>query len=278
MIIDGKKIGQKIYDELKQEVSKLKIKPTLGAILVGNNSSSLRYIEQKRKWAQYVGINFKLEKFDEKISELELYNKIKSFNEDVNISGYIVQLPLPKHINSQKIINNIHPKKDVDGFHPNNQGKLLLGDESGFVPCTPAGIMEILKHENINVEGKTVCVIGRSNIVGKPVISLLINAGATVIACNSKTKNIEKFTTQAEIVIVAAGSPGLLKVNMLKVGAVVIDVGFTVINKKIHGDADTKLIDLVGSKVTPVPGGVGALTVACLMKNTLKAHNFQNKK
>ncbi|MDD3145166.1 MAG: bifunctional 5,10-methylenetetrahydrofolate dehydrogenase/5,10-methenyltetrahydrofolate cyclohydrolase [Candidatus Gracilibacteria bacterium] len=277
MIIDGKEIAKKMYDELKNEVSKFKSKPTLGAILVGNNSSSLRYIEQKKKWAEYIGINFKLEKFDEKISELELYNKIKSFNENPEISGYIVQLPLPKHINSQKIINNIHPKKDVDGFHPNNQGKVLLGDESGFVPCTPAGILEIFKHEKIDLEGKVVCVIGRSNIVGKPIISLLINAGATVLACNSKTKNLAKFTTQAEIIIVAAGSPGLLKVNMLKVGAIIIDVGFTVIDGKIHGDADTRLINLVGSRVTPVPGGVGALTVACLMKNTIKAYKIQNK-
>lgn len=278
MIIDWKKIWQKMYDEMKNEVAKFKTKPTLWAILVWNNSSSLRYIKQKKKWAEYVWINFKLEQFDEKISEIELYNKIKSFNEDQNINWYIVQLPLPKHINSQKIINNIHPKKDVDWFHPNNQWKLLLWDESWFIPCTPAWIMEILNHENVNVEWKTVCVIWRSNIVGKPIISLLINAWATVLACNSKTKNLEKFTTQAEIVIVAAWSPWLLKVNMLKVWAVVIDVWFTVINEKIHWDADTKLIDLVWSKVTPVPGWVWALTVACLMKNTLKAYKLQNKK
>lgn len=277
MIIDWKEIAKKIYDDLKNEVSKLKSKPTLWAILVWNNSSSLRYIEQKRKWAEYIGINFKLEVFDEKISELELYSKIKSFNEDSNINGYIVQLPLPKQINSQKIINNIHPKKDVDWFHPNNQWKVLLWDESGFVPCTPAWIMEIFREKGIEVESKTICVIGRSNIVWKPIISLLINAWATVLACNSKTKNLEKFTTQADIVIVAAGSPGLLRVNMLKVWAIIIDVWFTVIDWKIHWDADTRLIDLVWSKVTPVPGWVWALTVACLMKNTLKAYKIQNK-
>lgn len=278
MIIDWKKIAKVIYDDLKQKITKLEKKPTLWVILVWNNESSIRYIKQKQKWAEYVWIKFILEKLPENINEMQLYEKVKKFNEDENISWYMIQTPLPKHLNTQKIFNSIQPKKDVDWFHPNNQWKALAWDESGLLPCTPAWIMEILNHEKINVEWKTVCVIWRSNIVWKPVISLLINAWATVIACNSKTKNIEKFTTQAEIVIVAAWSPWLLKVNMLKVWAVVIDVWFTVINEKIHWDADTKLIDLVWSKVTPVPGWVWALTVACLMKNTLKAYKLQNKK
>lgn len=277
MIIDWKKIAWKIYDEIKVEVLSLEQKPTLAVILVWNNSSSLRYIEQKQKWAEYVWIKFILVKFSVDATERELLDKIKEFNESPNINGYMVQTPLPEHINTTKILNAIHPKKDVDGFHPNNVWKVLIWDSSAFMPCTPAGVMEILKAEDINVEWKIVCVIGRSNIVGKPMISLLVNAWATVIACNSKTKRLDKFTTKADIIIVAAWNPGLLKVNMIKIWAVVLDVGFTVIEWKIYGDADTKLIDLVWWKVTPVPGGVWALTVAMLMKNTLKAYKLQNK-
>jgi methylenetetrahydrofolate dehydrogenase (NADP+)/methenyltetrahydrofolate cyclohydrolase len=277
MIIDWKNIGQKIYDDLKNEISQLKIKPTLLAVLVWNNSSSIRYIKQKQKWADYVWINFKLEKFDENITEKELLLKLKEYNNNPEVNWYIVQLPLPEKINSTKIINNIHPKKDVDWFHPNNQWKVLIWDKNGFIPCTPAGIIEIIKNEEIELEWKVVCVIWRSNIVWKPIVSLLINAWATVICCNSKTKNLDKFTTQSDIIIVAAWKPELLKVNMLKVWATVIDVWFTVINEKIYWDADTKLIDLVWNKVTPVPGWVWALTVAMLMKNTLKAYKIQNK-
>lgn len=277
MIIDWKNIGQKIYDELKNEISKLKNKPTLLAVLVWNNSSSLRYIKQKQKWADYVWINFKLEKFNENITEKELLLKLKEYNNNPEINWYIVQLPLPEKINSTKIINNIHPKKDVDWFHPNNQWKVLIWDKNWFIPCTPAWIIEIIKNQEIELEWKVVCVVWRSNIVWKPIISLLINAGATVICCNSKTKNLDKFTTQSDIIIVAAWKPELLKVNMLKVGATVIDVWFTIIDDKIYWDADTKLIDLVWNKVTPVPGWIWALTVAMLMKNTLKAYKLQNK-
>ncbi|MFK7780345.1 MAG: bifunctional 5,10-methylenetetrahydrofolate dehydrogenase/5,10-methenyltetrahydrofolate cyclohydrolase [Candidatus Gracilibacteria bacterium] len=272
MIIDGKNIALNIYDKIKGEVSILEKKPTLGAILVGKNPSSLRYIKQKQKWAEYTGINFHLIELDENVTEEELLKQIKNFNKNDFISGYIVQLPLPKHINEKIIIDSINPKKDVDGFHPINQGKILIGDNSGFIPCTPAGIMEIFKSENLDLAGKEICVIGRSNIVGKPITSLLINSGATVISCNSKTKDISKYTALADIVIVAAGQPGLLKEKMLKKDSTVIDVGFTVINEKIYGDANTKEIDLAGHKITPVPGGVGALTVAMLMSNTLKAH------
>lgn len=277
MIINWVEIAQKIYDEIKKDIEKDNKKVSLWAILVWDNPSSLRYIAQKEKWAKYVWIDFKLIKLPENIKERDLYEKIKELNEDSSINGYIVQLPLPKHINSQKIINNIHPKKDVDWFHPNNVWKVLSGDENGFIPCTPAWIIEILKSEEIKLEWKTVTVIWRSNIVWKPVISLLINLGATVIACNSKTKNLDRYTTMADIVIVAAWKPDLLKVNMLKNWTTVIDVWFTIIDWKIYWDTDTKLIDLVWNKVTPVPGWVWSLTVSMLMKNTLKAYKIQNK-
>lgn len=277
MIIDWQKIAAWIYEEIKKEVDNLNVKPTLWAILVWNNPSSLRYIEQKRKWATNVWINFKLIKYNENISEREVLMTIKEFNENPAINWLIVQLPLPEHINTTRIINSVHPKKDVDWFHPNNQWKVLLWDNSWFIPCTPAGIMEILKAQNINVEWKVVCVIGKSNIVWKPTVALLMNAWATVISCNSKTKNLERFTTQADVVIVATWNPWLLKVNMIKVGAVVLDVWFTIENWKIYWDADTKLIDLVWNKVTPVPGWVWALTVAMLMKNTMRAYKLQNK-
>lgn len=277
MLIDWKKIAQKIYDELKKEVVLLIKKPVLAVILVWDNPSSLRYIEQKQEWANFVWIKFVLVKFPENVTEKELLEKVKEFNDDADINGYIVQFPLPEHINSTRILNAIHPKKDVDWFHPNNQGKVLLWDPSAFVPCTPAWIMKILEEQKVELEWKIVTVIWRSSIVWKPVISLLINAWATVICCNSKTKNLDKFTTQADIIITATWKPWLLKVNMVKVWAIVIDVWFTVIDWKIYWDADTKLINLVWWKITPVPWWVWAITVAMLMKNTLKAYNLQNK-
>ncbi len=191
------------------------------------------------------------------------------------MNWYIVQLPLPKHINTKKVINAISPKKDVDWFHPNNQWKVLISDNTWFVPCTPAWIMEIFKKEKINLEWKVVCVVWRSNIVWKPITALLINAWATVVSCNSLTKDIKKHTSIADIVVVAAWKPWILKVDMMKNWSTVIDVWFTVVDWKILWDADTNLIDLVWNKVTPVPGWVWALTVSMLMKNTLKAYKLQ---
>jgi len=192
--------------------------------LVGDNTASATYIKQKQKWADFVGINFILKKFPDSISETDLLKEIHDFNEDRNVDGFIVQLPLPKHIRSKKIINAINPKKDVDGFHPENQGKVMIGDNSGFVPCTPAGIMRIFEKLQVELPGKNVVVIGRSNIVGKPIANLLINSGATVTVCNSKTKKIDAFTRKADIVISAAGSPGLVKLSDINVSTLVIDV------------------------------------------------------
>lgn len=272
MIIDWKQIALSIYDKIKSEISLLEKKPTFWAILVWNNQSSIRYIKQKQKWAEYTWINFNLVKLDENIPEKELLKQIDIFNFDENISWFMIQLPLPKHINEKNIINSILPEKDVDWFHPINQWKILIWDNSWLVPCTPAGIMEILKSENIDVVWKEICVIWRSNIVWKPITCLLINAWATVISCNSKTKDISKYTKSADIVIVATGQPWLLKENMLKKWSIIIDVWFTVIDWKIYWDADTKEIDSAWHFITPVPGWVWALTVAMLMKNTLKAH------
>lgn len=277
MIIYWKKIAEKIYQDLKKEVSELKNKPKMVVVLVWKNSPSLRYVEQKRKKAEELWINFELLNFDENISENDLIRKIRALNDDESVNGFIVQLPLPKHISEKKVINNIHPKKDIDGFSPKNLWKVMIWDNSGFIPCTPLWIMEILKNEKINLEWKVACVIWRSNIVWKPINSLLINAWATVVSCNSKTKNLRKYTTISDIIIVAAGHPKLLKVDMVKVWATVIDVWFTVKDGKIYWDADAELLDIVWNKVTPVPGWVWVLTVCMLMKNLLKAYKMQKR-
>ncbi len=271
MILDGKIVAQAIYEDIKKEIFTFSKKPKLWVILVGNNPSSLRYIKQKQKWAEYVGIEFELFSFEENISENELLQKVQFLNNDENISGYIIQLPLPEHINEKKIINAILPEKDVDGFHPENQGKIVIGDTSGLAPCTPSGMMELLKYYNIDIAGKNIVVIGRSNIVGKPIVNLLINASATVTICNSKTKNISVFTKNADIIITAMGKPKFLTVEKINPKSIILDVGFSVIDEKIYGDCDFENIIKNGNAITPVPGWVGALTVACLMKNTLKA-------
>ena len=272
MIINWTDIALNIYDKIKWEVSILEKKPTLWAILVWNNKSSIRYINQKQKWANYTWINFNLLKLKEDISEKELLKEIKKFNKDKDISWYLIQLPLPKHINENNITNSILPEKDIDWFHPINQWKILIWDNSWLISCTPAWIMEILKSESIDLYWKEICIIGRSNIVWKPIANLLINAGATVISCNSKTKDFTKFTKLSDIIIVATWQPWLLKENMLKKWSIIIDVWFTVINWKIYWDAETDNIDKAWYRITPVPGWVWALTVAMLMSNTLKAH------
>ena len=272
MIIDWKKIAQKIYDDIKEEVKTFEKKPTLWAILVWNNSSSIRYINQKRKWAEYTWINFKLEELDKDIEEKDLLELINSFNNDINISWYIIQLPLPNHLNTKKIINSIYPKKDVDWFTPENMWKISVWDDSWLIPCTPAWIMQILKHENRDLVWKKITVLGRSNIVWKPITMLLLNAWATVINCNSKTKNIKQYTIDSDIVISATGKPKILTADMVKKDATIIDVWFTVIDNKIYWDVDFENMNFETNKITPVPGWVWPLTVAMLMSNTIKAY------
>jgi methylenetetrahydrofolate dehydrogenase (NADP+) / methenyltetrahydrofolate cyclohydrolase len=279
-IIDGKEIAQGIYEGVKNEVAKLRIKPSMVAVLVWKNSPSLRYIKQKEKWAKYTWIGFRLINLEENVDENKLLEVIRKLNNDDTVNGYIVQLPLPKEIKKKNIIDSISPLKDIDWFHPVNQGKVLSWDESWFVSCTPAGVMEIFKSMWVDVAWKMVTVIGRSNIVWKPMISLLLNAWATVVNCNKQTSqwNLEDSTKRSDIVILAAGAPGLLKLDMIGKNTIVIDVWFTVINKKIYWDADFKSIVNNGNPVTPVPGWVWALTVAMLMKNTLKAYQLQNNR
>jgi len=271
MLIDWKILAKNIYDNLKEEVKKTDKKITLWVILVWNNSESIRYIKQKKKWADYIWIWFVLKKVEKNITEQDLLNLISDFNKSEKITWFMIQTPLPKHINTDKIIEAISASKDVDWFNSLNMGKIVIWDNSWFVACTPAGIMEIIKQSKIEIEGKHITVIWRSNIVWKPIINLLINSWATVTACNSKTPDLNKFTKISDIIIIAAWKPWLLKGSMIKHGVVVIDVWFTIIDGIIYGDAETKKIDLMWGKITPVPGWVWPMTVAMLMKNTLKA-------
>ncbi len=272
MLLDGKKIAHTIYSDLQKNIKSLEKKPVLWAVLVGKNPESIRYIWQKRKFSEKIGMWFQLFSFPENISESELLQKLKLLNENPEISGYIVQLPLPAHINSIKVIEHISPKKDVDGFHPENQGKVMIGDTSGFIPCTPAGVMKILESTGISLLGQNICIIGRSNIVGKPLSLLCINAGATVTSCNSQTKDISFFTKQADIVICATGKAGLLRANMVQKDSIVIDVGFSIIDGKIRWDACFDELLAQWNTITPVPGWVGPMTVAMLLSHTYQAH------
>lgn len=271
MLIDGKKMAQDLYDELKNDIEKSWLKPTLAAVLIGSNSASLRYIGQKKKFADYVWIDFKLIELKQNVTQIELEKKIAELNENNSIDGYIVQLPLPDHINEKKIIEKINPKKDVDGFHPENMGKILIGDTSGLVPCTPAGVMHMLEKMEIPLIGKKVTIVWRSNIVWKPLAALLMNYWSTVCVCNSKTPDIRDYTSQSDVVVMATGKPHLLNVWMVKIGTTIIDVWFSVIDGKIYGDCDTEFLEKVWNTITPVPGWVWPLTVAMLMKNTFQA-------
>lgn len=275
MIIDGKKIAKDEYELLKEEIKSMQEKPSLHALLVWNNPSSLRYIRQKKKWADYIWIDFFLYHFEEDWEEKVLLEKIESLNNNKKVSGIICQLPLPEKIDTKKVIDSIHPLKDVDGFTNINMGKIVIGDDSWLVPCTPAGVMHIFEKEKIDLKGKKVVIIGRSNIVGKPLVNICINKQATVSCCNSQTKDIKEYTKDADIVILATGNPWLLSLDMINDATIVIDVWFTVEDGKIYGDACFEEIEKNGNKITPVPGWVGALTVLFLMKNTLKAFYLQ---
>lgn len=271
MILDWKIVAEKIYADVKKEIEKLSKKPTLAVILIWNNTSSVRYVSQKEKWAKFVWIDFKLFHFDENITQIQLLQNIDKLNYDKNVNGYIVQLPLPKHIDEKIIINSINPAKDVDWFHQENQWKIVIWDNSGFTPCTPAWIIELLNYYNIDVIGKNIVVIWRSNIVWKPIANLLINKQATVTICNSKTKNIEFYTKNSDIIITAIWKPKFLTVDKINKNTVIIDVWFTILDNKIYWDSDFEKIFAAWNPITPVPWWVWPLTVAILMKNVLKA-------
>ena len=285
VVLDGKKISNDIKNEIALEVKSMTAKgnrpPHLAAIIVGNDGASLTYVGSKVRACERVGFDSSLISLSESINENELLDKVNQLNNDDNIDGYIVQLPLPKHIDSQKILMSVDPEKDVDGFHPTNFGRMALNLPT-FISATPYGIMELLKRYDVQTEGKHTVVIGRSDIVGKP-ISLLMglktNPGnSTVTLAHSRTKNIKDLIKQADIIISALGIPNFVKEDMVKDGVVVIDVGITRVKDnsekgyKIIGDVDYENVSKKSSYITPVPGGVGPMTIAMLLKNTLLAY------
>lgn len=273
-LIDGKEISTQIKNELKEEVLNLSsqgIKPGLAVVLVGENNASKVYVNNKKKACEYVGIQSFSYELPATATEDDVLELIEALNEDPSVHGILVQLPLPKHMDEQKVILKIKPSKDVDGFHPQNVGALSIGLD-GFVSCTPAGIIELLKRSHIDIVGKNCVVVGRSNIVGKPISLLLLREHGTVTICHSKTTNLTEILQQADIVIAAIGIPKFIKGNQLKAGAVVIDVG---INRdeqgKLCGDVDFESCTGHVSAITPVPGGVGPMTIAMLMHNCVLA-------
>ena len=289
-LIDGKKISEKVLDEIKFSVqnrlkNNLKI-PHLAAILVGDDGASKTYVNSKIKACEKVGFKSSLFKFDDSITEIELLNQIKKINENDDIDGFIVQLPLPKHINQEVILNKVSPAKDVDGFHPNNYGKMTLGIDT-FIPATPAGIIELIERSEIQTEGKKCLVIGRSQIVGRPISILLSQnksfGNSTVTVAHSRSKDLEKLCLDSDIIISAIGMPEFIKGNMIKKGSSIIDVGITRVDDlsspkgyRIVGDVDFKSVSNTVGYITPVPGGVGPMTIAMLLKNTLKACEFSD--
>ena len=274
-ILDGKLLAQKIKDKIKDEVIELKQKgviPGLAVIIVGDNSASRIYVNSKKKACEEAGIYSEEYSLQEMVSQDEVIGLIKKLNEKPDISGILLQLPLPSHLNEKEALLTISPKKDVDGFHPINAGNLCLGND-GFVPCTPAGVMEMLKEYGIEIDGKECVVVGRSNIVGKPQAVLLLKENGTVTICHSRTKNLAEVCKRADILVAAVGKPQLIKGDMIKSGAVVIDVGMNRVQqtKKLVGDVDFDSAKEVADLITPVPGGVGPMTIAMLLRNTLKA-------
>ena len=274
--IDGKAFSQVILEKIREEHNQLKEKygkqAGLAVVIVGNNPASQVYVRNKMKACENVGFYSENIELDENISEEELLQEIDKLNKNDRINGILVQLPLPSHINELKIIDSISPEKDVDGFHVANIGKMVIGDETGFLSCTPYGIMQLLEEYKIEIAGKDAVIIGRSNIVGKPMALMLIQKGATVQVCNSRTKDLRKKLNDADIIIVAAGVPKLLKKEDVKGGAVVIDVGINRVDGKICGDVDYEEVAERVSYITPVPGGVGPMTIASLIKNTFKSY------
>lgn len=272
-IIDGKKNALEIRESLKQKIEALGICPKLAVVLAGDDEASKIYVRNKQKAACEVGIETALYTFDEKVSEQTLLELVDTLNNDAHINGILVQLPLPAHIDSQKILNRINPKKDVDGFHPFNIGLLQNGDTSGTIAATPKGVLKLLKTTGVDLKGKNALVIGRSNIVGKPVALLLLNEDCTVTIAHSKTKDLKSLCQNADIVVSATGCAKLVKADWIKSGAVVIDVGICRDdNGKLCGDIDFDEASKIASYITPVPGGVGPMTIAMLLENVVDAY------
>ena len=280
-LLMGKEVSDRLKDEMKTEVENLKaegINPGLAVILVGEDPASKVYVNNKKKACEYIGINSFEYKLPEITTQDELIELITKLNNDDSVSGILCQLPVPKHINEDAIINAIAPNKDVDAFHPVNVGKIMTGNYD-FVPCTPAGVMELIKESGIDVTGKECVVVGRSNIVGKPMSMLLLHKNGTVTVCHSKTKNLAEKTRSADILVAAVGIANFITGDMIKPGAVVIDVGINrIAPKTLVGDVDFESAQAVAGAITPVPGGVGPMTIAMLMKNTLKAARINKTK
>lgn len=273
-IIDGKLISQQIKDELKEKVTALKAEGKeicLAVIQVGNDPASTVYVGNKKKACEYIGIKSLAYEIPEETTEEELLGIIDKLNKDDSVHGILVQLPVPKHINEEKIINAISPSKDVDGFHPASVGALSIG-QKGFVSCTPAGVIQLLKRSNIEISGKECVVIGRSNIVGKPMSMLLLRENGTVTICHSRTKDLKEVCKRADILVVAIGKPRMIDASYVKEGATVIDVGIhRDENNKLCGDVDYASVETIAGAITPVPGGVGPMTIAMLMNNCVEA-------
>lgn len=279
IIIDGKAVAKQMREQLSEEViaftNEYQVKPHLVVILVGNNPASLSYVKGKQKGCAEVNMESTLIHLPEETTESELLKLIDDLNYDSKVHGILVQLPLPKHIDETKVINQIDVMKDVDGFHPINVGKMMIGEDC-LLPCTPVGIVELIKSTGINIAGKHAVVIGRSNIVGKPVAQLLLRENATVTICHSRTNDLASFTKNADILVVAMGRPETVSKDLVKEGAIVIDVGTSRMDDgKIHGDVKFEEVKTVASHITPVPGGVGPMTITMLLYNTLKAAKMQ---
>ncbi|HKZ71645.1 MAG TPA: bifunctional methylenetetrahydrofolate dehydrogenase/methenyltetrahydrofolate cyclohydrolase FolD [Nitrospirota bacterium] len=273
-IMDGKAVARNIREGLKEEVEGLKkkgIHPGLAVVLVGENPASMVYVKNKGEACRSAGIYSEEHKLPAETKEADLLGLINQLNKDPRIHGILVQLPLPAHINKDRILASVSPEKDVDGFHEINMGRLLIGQE-GLVPCTPLGIMQLLEHYHIPVEGRFAVVVGRSNIVGKPVAMMLLQRNATVTICHTRTKNMGEVCRMADILIAAAGRPGMITADMIREGAVVIDVGINRLDTgKLAGDVDFESASKKAGWITPVPGGVGPMTIAMLLYNTVKA-------
>ena len=279
MIIDGKKIAETLRQKLKKEIiqikSSFKSVPGLSVILIGEDPASKIYVKNKEKFSKEIGINSEVIKYPENIEEKEVLSKIIELNKNKKVSGILVQLPLPKHINKQKVIETILPEKDVDGFHPINVGNLSSGYDSK-IPCTPLGCFILLKEVEKNLSGKHAVVIGRSNLNGKPMAQLLLKENCTVTITHSKTKDLKSQCNKADIIIAAVGKPKLVKGDWVKKNAIVIDVGINKTSDGIVGDVDFNEVSKVASAITPVPGGVGPMTIACLLRNTVECFKRAN--
>ncbi|MBH4766221.1 bifunctional methylenetetrahydrofolate dehydrogenase/methenyltetrahydrofolate cyclohydrolase FolD [Staphylococcus aureus] len=277
-ILDGKQIAKDYRQGLQSQVEALKEKgftPKLSVILVGNDGASQSYVRSKKKAAEKIGMISEIVHLEETATEEEVLNELNRLNNDDSVSGILVQVPLPKQVSEQKILEAINPDKDVDGFHPINIGKLYI-DEQTFVPCTPLGIMEILKHADIDLEGKNAVVIGRSHIVGQPVSKLLLQKNASVTILHSRSKDMAPYLKDADVIVSAVGKPGLVTKDVVKEGAVIIDVGNTPDeNGKLKGDVDYDAVKEIAGAITPVPGGVGPLTITMVLNNTLLAEKMR---